>query len=212
MEQPITKADILPPVHLWLADQTQSSIPAWLTSPTVALLGLIASAISVLQALISTTKWFMKRTDKRSTRRRLTVSVGICIIASIVVLAPLTWQMMAREDVKAGSNPLWVAELYPFCIFLPLILSAMCYFLVDSFKWKGRLPIAPFVLTIGCLALSTGFYDAFHVTIWERCLVTATPGFTVAMLVATYLANLLPRAESHDAKAPKPPSATEKVA
>lgn len=198
---------------MWLADQAQSSLPAWLTSPVVALLGFIAAVISILQWLISTTKWFIERTDEPSTRRRLTVSVGVCIVVSIVVLAPFTWETMAREDVKAGDNPLWVAEMYPVSIFAPLIICAMYYFIVDKFNWKDRLAYLSFFLVIICLAFPTFLYDTFNSSIWERCLVSATSGLTVAMLVVTHLAHLLPRAKPRaGAGAQKPPSAaSEKV-
>ena len=202
---------MLPSVHLWLADQAQSSVSAWLTSPAVALVGLIASAVSVLQALISTTKWFIAKTDKPSTRRRLTISLAVCIIASIVVLAPVTWEMMAVEDTKAGSNPLWVAEVYPFIIFAPLTMAAYL-FLTTDFHWKGRAGISPFIVVMISLALPTALYDYLNSSVWERCLVSATPSLTAAMLVATYLAHFLPRAKPHAADAQKSPSATEKVA
>ena len=196
-------------MHMWLADQVQSSVPAWLTSPVVALLGLIATVISILQGLISTTKWFIKRTDKPGTRRRFTVSVGVCIIASIVVLAPFTWEAMAREDVKVGDNPLWLAELYPVVIFAPLIICAMFYFRIKSFNWKDRPTYSAFILAIISLAFPTFLYDVLHSSIWERCLVSATPGLTIGMLIVTYIAHLLPRAEpSASADAQEPPSAT----
>ena len=190
---------------MWLADQAQSSVPAWLTSPVVAILGLIATVISILQGLISTTKWFIKRTDKPSTRRRLTVSAGVCIIASIVVLAPFTWEAMAREDVKLGDNPLWLAELYPVVIFAPLIICATSYFRVNSFNWKDRAIYSSFVLVIISLAFPTFLYDVLHSSIWERCLVSTTPGLTIGMLIMAYMAHLLPRAKpSAGADAQKP--------
>lgn len=75
---------------MWLAGQAQSSGPAWLASPWVALLGLASSIVAVLQGLIATIKWLNHRTDTPTARKRLTVSLGVCIIACVVILAPFT--------------------------------------------------------------------------------------------------------------------------
>jgi ABC-type spermidine/putrescine transport system permease subunit II len=142
-------------VHIWLADQAQSSISAWLTSPIVALLALIATVISILQGLISTTKWFIRRTEKPDTRRRLVISVTVCIIASIVVLAPFTWETMAREDEKMG-NPLWIAELFPAVIFAPLTICISSYLRIASDHHIEKRPWSLIVLTAMCLAVPAG--------------------------------------------------------
>jgi hypothetical protein len=184
-------------MHMWLADQAQSSVPAWLTSPWVALLGLVSSVIAVLQALIASTKWFAKRTDKASTRQRLAVSLAVCVFACIVVLAPLTWEMMAVEDTKAGSNPLWIAEMYPVCVFSPLLICIIFFLQAGDGRrnWRSGAAIVAFILTLGLLAFPAGLYDSQHSSFWEQCLVSATPTLAIAMRVITYLAHLIHKSE-----------------
>jgi hypothetical protein len=203
---------MFPTVHMWLAGQAQSSGPAWLTSPWVALLGLISSVIAVSQGLIATIKWLNHRTDTPSARKRLTVSLGVSIIACVVVLAPFTWETVAAEDGKDGGNPLWVAEIYPAMLFLPLLISVAYYFSTEKFEWKNRLVYLDFFMTTVCLAFPTFLYDLFNKSAWERDAVTVTAGLTFGMLVVTHLAHLLPLAKPAGADAQKHPGAApEKV-
>jgi hypothetical protein len=199
---------------MWLADQAQSSVPAWLTSPWVALLGLVSSVIAVLQGLIATIKWLNHRTDTPSARKRPTVSLGVSILACVVVLAPFTWETVAvQAGTSGGSNPLWIAEIYPCIIFMPMLISVKYYFTVDRFDWKNRLTYWAFVLTFIGLAFPTFIYDLFNKSAWERDVVTVTAGLTSAMLAVTYLAHLLPLAKPSTSDAQKLPSAApERVA
>ena len=133
---------------MWLADPAQSSVPAWLTSPWVAVLGLVSSLIAALQGIVAVAKWFAKRTDKISTRKRLNVSLGVSIIASTLVVAPFTWEMVAiKAGGEDGSNPLWVAEIYPGIVFIPLFICVMYYFTLNALNWKERVTYWVFLLT-----------------------------------------------------------------
>lgn len=203
-----TIAGILPHVHLWLADQAQSSMPSWLTSPAVAILGFVATVISVVQGAISVTKWFMGRTEKPSARRRLAIATGILSIIAVAVLAPLTWSMIMKVDEKTG-NPAWVAGLYPVIVFVPAIMVAV---LLMNYEFKREsATISAFLVLIICLALPTITFDSINRSTWERYLISSAPGLAVASVVATFIAYFLPRVKPHDAVAQKPPSATEKV-
>jgi len=199
-------------VHVWLADQAQSSAPAWLTSPWVAVLGLVSSIIAVLQGIVAVTKWFTKRADKASTRKRVNISLGVSIIASTLIVAPFTWETIAikagRED---GTNPLWVAEIYPGIVFIPLAICVMYYFTVDALNWKERITYWAFLLTTVGLVFPTYTYDIYNRSAWEREVVTATASLTFALLLVTYLTHLLPLAKPKDPAPTAPPSAAEKV-
>lgn len=203
-----TKAGILPHVHLWLADQAPSSMPSWLTSPTVAILGFVATVISIAQGAVSVTKWFMGRTEKPSARRRLAIATGILSIISVAILAPLTWSMIMKIDER-GGDPAWVAGLYPVILFVPAIMVAV--FLMNYEFKRERITISAFLVLIFCLALPTIIFDDTNRSVWERYLISLAPGLAVAMVVVTFLAYFLPRAKPHNADAQKPPSATEKV-
>jgi len=200
---------MFPAVYTWLAGQAQSSGSAWLTSPWVALLGLISSVIAIFQGLVATIKWLNHRTDTLGARKRLTVSLGVSIIACIVILAPFTWGTVAVVDDTHGGNPLWEAEIYPAVLFLPLLLSVAYYFSTEKFEWRNRLVYLVFFITVACLAFPTRIYDAFNKSAWERDLVTITAGFTFGMLVVTHLAHLLPLAKPDGADAEKASSAVQ---
>jgi hypothetical protein len=179
---------------MWLADQTQSAVPAWLTSPWVALLGLVSSAIAVVQAIVASTKWFIAPTDKESTRRHLARSSVVGIVVSVVVLAPLMWQMMAVTGVKAQGNPLWLGEMYSLMIFGSLSLSAYLY-LRPGFSYRVSSAYSAFGVVLICLGSPTALYDYYTSSAWERLLVSATPVLTLAVLAAAYLAHVIPCAD-----------------
>ena len=183
-------------------------MPSWLTSPAVAILGFVATVISVVQGAISVTKWFMGRTEKPSARRRLAIATGILSIIAVAVLAPLTWSMIMKVDEKTG-NPAWVAGLYPVIVFVPAIMVAV---LLMNYEFKREsATISAFLVLIICLALPTITFDSINRSTWERYLISSAPGLAVASVVATFIAYFLPRVKPHDAVAQKPPSATEKV-
>lgn len=199
-------------MHVWLADQAQSSVPAWLTSPWVAILGLVSSIIAVLQGIVAVTKWFAKRTDKASTRKRLNVSLGASIIASTLVVAPFTWETVAiKAGREGGSNPLWVAEIYPGIVFIPLVICVIYYFTVDAFNWKERVTYWVFLLTTVGLVFPTYIYDIYNRLAWEREVVTASASLSFALLLVTHLAHLLPPAKPKGPAPTAPPAAAEKV-
>lgn len=199
-------------VHMWLADQAQSSVPAWLTSPWVAVLGLVSSVIAVLQGIVAVIKWFSKHTDKASTRKRLNVSLGVSIIASTLIVAPFTWQTVAvKAGEEGGSNPLWLAEIYPGVVFIPLLICVMYYFTTDALNWKERVTYWAFLLTTAGLALPTYIYDLYNRSAWEREVVTVTASLSFALLLVTYLAHLVPRAKPKGPASSTPPIAAEEV-
>jgi cytochrome bd-type quinol oxidase subunit 2 len=199
-------------VHVWLADQARSSVPAWLTNPWVAVLGLVSSVVAVLQGIVAVTKWFAKRTDKPSTRKRLNVSLGVSIIASTLVVAPFTWETVAiKAGGENGSNPLWVAEIYPGVVFIPLLICVMYYFKVDALNWKERVTYWAFLLTTVGLVFPTYIYDLYNRSVWEREVVTVTASLSFALLLVTYLAHLVPRAKPKGPAPLTPPAGAEKV-
>lgn len=192
-------------VHMWLADQAQSSVQVWLTSPWVAFIGLVASLIAVVQALIASTKWFIAKTDKASSRRRLARCSVVGIVASTVVLAPLTWQMVAVTEAEAQGNQLWMGEVFSLMIFGTLIIPAHLYLRVD-FSFRVSAAYSVFGLVLICLGGPTALYDYYTSSGWERLLVSATPVLTLAILTVTYLAHVIPRAKAHGGDRQKPPA------
>ena len=179
----------------------------------MAVLGLVSSIIAVLQGIIAVTRWFAKRTDKGSTRKRLNISLGVSIIASTLVVAPFTWETVAiKAGGENGSNPLWVAEIYPGIVFIPLFICVMYYFTVDALNWKERVTYWTFLLTTVGLVLPTYIYDLYNRSTWERQVVTLTTSLSFALLLVTYLAHLIPRAKPKDPASPPPPAAAEQVA
>jgi hypothetical protein len=197
------RTDILRHVNLWLADQSHSSMPAWLSSPTVAILGLLATVISILQAGISTYKWFINRTEKPSSQRRLAISAAAMSIIAIMVLCPLTWWKITETDAKTG-DPHWAAGLYPVTVFVPAIMAAL-FLLNFEFRRNGRImSFAVLAITL-CFALPTAVYDTSVRSIWDRYLVSVIPGIAVAMLLAMLLAHFIPRAEKEDDAPDRPP-------
>lgn len=184
-------------VHMWLADQPQSSVQAWLTSPWVAFLGLVASLIAVVQALIASTRWFIAKTDKASSRRRLARCSVVGIVASTVVLAPLTWQMMAVTEAEAQGNPLWAGEIFSLVIFGELIIPAYLYLRAD-FSYRVSAAYSVFGLVLIGLGGPTALYDHYTSSGWERLLVSATPVLTLAILTVTHLAYAIPRTKDQE--------------
>jgi hypothetical protein len=200
------------PVHIWLADQSQSSLSAWLTSPWVALLGLVASVIAVVTVLIAAIKWFIVKTCKASTRRRLARCSAVGIVASVVVLVPLTWQMMAEVVAEVqGGGQLLVGEVFSLGIFGFLGLSVHLY-LRSDFSYRASVAYSIFVGVLLCLGYPTILYDAYTSSVWERLLVSATPALTLAMLIATYLAHVIPRAKAKGSDGRQSPASAEGTA
>jgi cytochrome bd-type quinol oxidase subunit 2 len=184
-------------------------MPSWLTGPTVAILGFVATVVSIVQGVVSVTNWFMGRTEKPSARRRLAIFTGIISIIAVAVLAPLTWSMIMGVDEKSDGNPAWVAGIYPVIVFVPAIMFAVL--LINHEFKRESATISAFLVLIVCLALPTITFDYINRSIWERYLVNAAPGFAVAMVVITFLAYFLPRAKPNDADARKLPNTAEKA-
>lgn len=162
-------------------------------------------------ALMALTKWFIAKTDKASTRRLLVRCSVVGIVASAVVLAPLTWQMMAVTSAEAQGIPLWLGEVFSLMIFGSLYLPASLY-LRASFSYRVSVAYSAFGVVLICPGSPTVLYDYYTSSVWERLLVSATPVLTLAMLTVTYLAHVIPRAKAHGGGSQKSPASAEAAA
>jgi hypothetical protein len=195
-------------MHMWVADQAQNSSPAWLASPWVTLAGFFSAVLSLLQALIVTFKWFVAKTDKAATRQRLARCSVVCIVASALVLAPITWQLDAVISSEAQSISLWTGEIFVLAMYGALVVPVIVY-------WKGTLNYRALVAysALGVVVMVLGWptllYDYYASSVWDRLLVSATPVLTVAVLVATYAAHVIPRGKSRGKSVQQAPATAE---
>jgi hypothetical protein len=172
----------------------------------VALAGFLSVVLSILQAVIVTSKWFVAKTDKAATRQRLGRCSVVCIVASALVLVPITWQLDAVISSEAQRISLWTGEILVLAMYGSLVVPVIVY-------WKGvlnyRALVAYSVLGIVVMVLGwpTLLYDYYMSSVWDRLLVSATPVLTVAVLVATYAAHVIPRGKSRGraSSRPRPP-------
>src|ERR1700743_2225511 len=112
-------------MHIWVADQAQNSSSAWLTSPWVALAGFLSAVVSLLQAVIVTSKWFVAKTDEAATRQRLARCSVACIVASALVLIPITWQLDAVISSEAQRTSLWSGEILVLAMYGSLVVPVV---------------------------------------------------------------------------------------
>lgn len=184
-------------VPLWLADPTQAPVPSWLTSPTVALLGFAAMVISLLQAVASVGKWFMKRTEKLSTRRRLVIIAALLCFIADAILSPLTWSTIVAIDAKA--DPLWQAELYP--VITTASAFAGAFFLLHITAEMGwRAVTAPILLIVIGLGFPAFVYAYNKTSILDLCLIASIPVLGIAAAVFAAVAQRRPDAQNADAE------------
>lgn len=186
-------------VPLWLADPTQASSPSWLTSPTVALLSLIATVTALLQAAVSVGKWFMKRTEKLSIRKRLVIVAALLCFIADAIISPLTWSTIVAIDAK--SDPLWEAEIYP--VITTASAFAGAFFLLHITAKMGRRAVCASVLLI---VLGLGFpafvYTYNKTSMLDLLLIAAIPVLGIAAAVFAAVAQRRPDTQNADADAP----------
>jgi hypothetical protein len=184
-------------VPLWLADPTQTSVPSWLTSPTVALLGFVATVASLLQSTVAVGKWFMKRTEKLSNRRRAAIAASVLCFIATAIISPLTWSTIVAIDAR--SDPLYLAELYPVMTTASAFAGASLL-LNFSARVERRLILSASLLIFIGLAFPTAVYAISIKSMWDVLLVATIPGISIAAVVFSATAHLRSKAQNAHAE------------
>lgn len=79
---------------------------AWLQSPAVALIGLLASVIAIIQAVASLCRCIYRlQTEAANERyRRVRITVASATLVAVVALSAITWPVLIAEAAKAGDH------------------------------------------------------------------------------------------------------------
>jgi ABC-type spermidine/putrescine transport system permease subunit II len=157
---------------------------AWLSSPAVAFLSLLATVITLGQFVLSACRWaadLFREEDKGSRMYTAVIAAGSVALA---VMAPLTWMTIYHVSEKLGQTH-FEALLYP-----PMMLgTALCGLLTLSFanSWRrlARERLMPCALVLAGFGGVALIYLVSGGAIWERCLVSGVPGILMPMLTIT---------------------------
>jgi hypothetical protein len=161
---------------------------SWLTSPTVLLLGLLSTAITVGQWLLCVARVLYRMSQDADERKRASFWVGVIGLAAVAVISPLTWSAIWAEAVKAGNHG-WMGALYPVMVLGSGFVAAQN--LLGDARGVFRLPVRVWFMLcfmlIGSLALAATMYflhDRSGTPLWSVGAVSAIPGVVIAMVVA----------------------------
>jgi hypothetical protein len=172
----------------WLADPTQGSTPSWLNNSTVILLAFISSVISIAQAMVSVARWAASLANKKKVHFRLSIVLVAASLASVVVIAPLTWTTLIRLDAQI-NDPSWVHPLYPIIVY-GMVLSGITMVLLGNSVTRSENPWAWVQIVTG-LGFGITLYNLADTPLWERYFVDFAPVVIFLSFLAAFLANYL---------------------
>lgn len=161
---------------------------SWLSSPTVQLMGLVASVLTFVQFGVTAWKWLTRQAhgakDKSDRIYRALSVVGFGVLT---VMAPLTWSAIIAVAEKYGQTH-WEAFGYP------LISNGCCVsgLLSLSLARRERVtqrPWWPGAMTIFGFGSEAAFYFASNGAAWERYALAAIPGVVIALTIWAVLAH-----------------------
>jgi hypothetical protein len=180
----------------WLADPTQEPASSWLNSPAVALIGLIASVISIIQAAVAVGKWMKEMAAKKDARRRATITFAASCMVAMAVISPLTWTTLITVD-RGGKDPAWISDLYPVIAILTVAMGCLWITQFDAAKELKQFLLA-------CLEIALGFFMPvfmFDITGtpsgWERGLVNAFPALVLVSAIPMILTYAMSKKPEH---------------
>jgi hypothetical protein len=168
---------------------------AWLSSPAVAFLGLLATVITLGQFALSACRWATDLFREEHKGTRMYTAVIVAGSVALAVMAPLTWMTIYHVSEKLGQTH-FEALLYP-----PMMLgSALVGLLALSIANRARRPARERLMPFFLMMLGFGGVALIYLVsgraIWERCLVSGVPGILLAMYTVTGLMHACSRWDS----------------
>lgn len=81
---------------------------SWLQNPAVALIGLVASVVSVIQGVAWLCRYIYRlQTETENERyRRIRIAVALTALVAVVAFSVITWPVLVAEAGKAGDHGL----------------------------------------------------------------------------------------------------------
>lgn len=168
---------------------------AWQSSPTVAFLSLLATAITVGQFALSACRWATDLFHEEHKGGRVYTAVIVAGFVVLAVMAPLTWMTIYHVSEKLGQNH-FEALLYPPMMLGSVVCGLLTLYIANSADRPARERLTPCSLVLlgfGGMAL---IYLVSGRAIWERCLVSGIPGILMVMLTVTWLTHAIGRSRA----------------
>jgi hypothetical protein len=152
---------------------------SWLSNPVVALLGLLASVVTIGQWIISAARLVHGITEAEEKRRHVSIWIALTCLVAVAVISPLSWPVIMMEAAKIGNGGV-LGALYPVTV-NGLSASSALVLLLDA-KDGRRFSVIPGCCVILGLAFATGLYVSSGAPGWGRYAAAAVPAVAVTML------------------------------
>lgn len=139
---------------------------AWLQNPAVALIGLLASVIAVVQSVAWLCRCICRlQTEAENERyRRIRIAVALAALVVVVATSAITWPVLIAEAAKAGDHgfagvdDVLVFALLGFYAAYTLLQEARARERFSAFAWA--------LLLITLATVATGYIFSSGSTAW----------------------------------------------
>jgi hypothetical protein len=159
---------------------------SWLQNPAVALIGLLASVIAVVQWVVSLCRYIYRlQTEAGNERyRRVRISVALAALVVVVTFSAITWPVLMTETAKAGDHGfIGVLDVLEFA-FLGLFAA---FTLLTEARARQRFSAFAWTLLVITLAtVATGYIFSSGSTAWIGS-ATASSSANLGIVAVVYV-------------------------
>jgi len=163
---------------------------SWLQNPTVALIGLLASVIAVVQWVVSLCRYIYRlQTEAENERyRRIRIAVALAALVVVVAFSAITWPVLMAEAAKVGDRG-FMSVLDPLQFAVLALFGAMT--LLNQARARQRFSAFACCLLVVTLAtVAAGYFFSGGPAWIDAVVISSAANLGIAALTCMFFLHL----------------------